>query len=96
MLQSSETHFNLSKKHDQCILFSWPTFFMPGGYLHTTRSACLCSYFERNQYLRRVIKGQKKIKIRSYESREKSYPDIKPIHIMLTESLPSITGVNNH
>ena len=45
---------------------------------------------------KRVIKGQKKVKIWSYESRGKSYPDMKPIHIMLTDSLCSVIGVNNH
>ena len=42
------------------------------------------------------MKGQNKIKIRLYESREKSYPDIKLIHIMLTDSSWFIIGVNNH
>ena len=43
---------------------------------------------------KRVIKGQKKIKIRSYESRGKSYIDIRLIHIMSTDSLRSMIGVN--
>ena len=34
-----------------------------------------------------TLKRQKKIKIQSYESRGKSYPDIKLTHIMLTDSL---------
>ena len=49
-----------------------------------------------NLYPKSAIKGQKKIKIQSYESRGKSYPDIKQIHIMLTDSLRSIIGVNNN
>ena len=66
------------------------------GVLNTTRSACLCNYFERNEYPKRVIKRQKKIKIRSYEPRGKSYPDIKVIHVMLTDTLRSIIVVNSH
>ena len=45
--------------------------------------------------LKRVIKGRKKIKISSYKSRGKSYPDIRLIRIMLTDSLLSINGVSN-
>ena len=65
------------------------------GISNTTLSACLCYYFERN-HPKRVIKGQKKIKIQSYEFRGKSYPDIKLIHIMLTDSLRSIIGIKKH
>ena len=36
-----------------------------------------------------------KIKIWSCQSRGKSYPDIKLIHKMLTDSLLSIIGINN-
>ena len=37
-----------------------------------------------------LIKGQKKIKIRSYEPRGERYTDIKLIHIMLTDILGSL------
>ena len=63
---------------------------------NTTRSACLCNYFERSKYPKRVIKGQKKINIWSYESRGKSCPEIKLIYNMLIDSLWSIIGINNH
>ena len=36
------------------------------------------------------------MKIWFYESRGKSYPDIKLIHIVLTDNFWSIIGVNNH
>ena len=62
------------------------------GIQNTIRTTCLCNYFERNEYPKRVIIGQKKIRIRSYESREKSYSDIKPTHIMLTDT--GSTNVN--
>ena len=68
------------------------------GIQNTSRSACLCNYFERKYYPKRVIKGQKEIKIWSSQFRGKSYPDIKLIHKMLPDSLwpRPIIGVNNH
>ena len=85
MLRSSETHFNLSK--DDLACFHGQHFSFLEGIQKTTSSACLCNYFERNYYPKRVIKRQKKVKIQCYESRGKSYPVIKLIHIMLTDSL---------
>ena len=66
------------------------------GIKNTIRFACLCNYFGRNVYLKKAIKRQKKIKIRSNKSRGKSYPDIKLIHIILIDSLWYIIGVINH
>ena len=66
------------------------------GIQNIIRSHCLCNYLERNEYPDRVIKGQKKINIWYYEPRGKSYPNMKVIHMVLTDSLRSIIGVNGH
>ena len=46
---------------------------------NNSRSACLCNYFER-----RVTKGQKKINIRSYESRGKS---TLPVQVQVPQNI---------
>ena len=96
MLWSRETHFNLSKEHDHCSSFSWSRFLVIRACLKYHLFCLHLQLFWKNEYPKRLIKGQKKIKIRSYEPRGKSYADIKLIHTMLTDTLRSIIGVNNH
>ena len=82
-----------AKEHDQCSLFSWSTFPELRGYLKY-HSFCLPLQLLWKELIP-WEDNPRTIKIWFRQSRGKSYPDIKLIHKMLTDSLLSITGVNS-